>query len=292
MPYAHHPTTAGQPGQLTGAIPMTHSTLPPLASPTVRRLAEERHVDLYALAGTGLGGRITYHDVELAAGPATPAAPPRPAAPAPPAPVVAPAADIPHHYLSDTVDLGAAMDWLRERNHRLPSPQRLLPAALLLKATALAARAVPELNGFWRDGRFVPASAVHLGVALSLPGGGPVVPVIHHAADLDLPTLTARLHGLTGGTRPGAGGRSDATITVSTMVERGSEAVFGVVYPPQVALVGFGRVVERPWAVGGVLGVRPLVTMSLAADHRASDGATGARFLDEVARLLQRPQEL
>jgi pyruvate dehydrogenase E2 component (dihydrolipoamide acetyltransferase) len=83
-----------------------------------------------------------------------------------------------------------------------------------------------------------------------------------------------------------------ATLTVTSLGDQGVEAVFGVIHPPQVALVGFGAVVERPWAAGGMLGVRPVVTATLAADHRATDGAVGARYLTAVDRLLQRPEEL
>ena len=82
------------------------------------------------------------------------------------------------------------------------------------------------------------------------------------------------------------------SITVSNLGDQGVESVLGVIYPPQVALVGFGAVVERPWAVDGLLGVRPVVTASLAADHRATDGAIGARFLNRIDRLLQKPEEL
>jgi pyruvate dehydrogenase E2 component (dihydrolipoamide acetyltransferase) len=79
---------------------------------------------------------------------------------------------------------------------------------------------------------------------------------------------------------------------VSNLGEQGVESIIGVIYPPQVALVGFGTIAERPWAVRGLLGVRSLVTASLAADHRASDGATGARYLRALHRLLQKPEEL
>jgi pyruvate dehydrogenase E2 component (dihydrolipoamide acetyltransferase) len=68
--------------------------------------------------------------------------------------------------------------------------------------------------------------------------------------------------------------------------------VFGVIYPPQVALVGFGRIVERPWAVDGLLGVRPIVVATLAGDHRASDGHRGGLFLAAIDQLLQEPEKL
>lgn len=277
----------------------------PRTSPLARRLATELDVDLSRVTGTGPGGAIGAGDVQRAAATARP----EQAATVPPA-AGHEAADrtaamraaiaalmaranreIPHYYLTETVDLAAAIQWLHERNRELPVPQRILPAALLLKAAARAAAAVPELNGFWTDDHFVPADAVHLGVAVSLRGGGLVAPAIHHADQRDLSDLMAALRDLAIRTRAGRLRRaelSDPTITVSNLGEQGVESFHGVIYPPQVALVGFGRITSRPWAVDGLIGVRPLVTVSLAADHRATD----ARYLTTVARLLQRPEEL
>jgi pyruvate dehydrogenase E2 component (dihydrolipoamide acetyltransferase) len=85
---------------------------------------------------------------------------------------------------------------------------------------------------------------------------------------------------------------ADPTLTVTNLGEQGVDLVHGLIYPPQVALVGFGRIAERPWATGGMLGVRPVLTATLAADHRATDGMRGARFLDLVDRLLQEPEQL
>jgi pyruvate dehydrogenase E2 component (dihydrolipoamide acetyltransferase) len=297
-------TGTGPGGRITHAD-VEHAATPAprlRVSPLARRLAGELDVDLATVHGTGPGGAIGVEDVRLAA---KPPSTPQPAADrearmqAMRATIAALMArskrEIPHYYLADTVDLGAAMVWLHERNRRLPVPERLVPAALLLKASALALRSVPELNGFWLDGAFAPGAGIHLGVAVSLRGGGLIAPAIHDADTLDLPTLMARMRDLV--TRARAGRlrgteMADPTITVSNMGEQGSESIFGVIYPPQVALVGFGRVVERPWAVNGLLGIRPIVTVSLAADHRATDGATGARYLDRVNRLLQHPEEL
>lgn len=203
--------------------------------------------------------------------------------------------EIPHYHLSTTVDMDAALGWLRERNRDLPVTGRLLPAALLLKAAAVAASEVPELNGFWIDDAFVPGEAVHLGVAISLRGGGLVAPALHDAAGLGLGDLMAALKDLATRARTGllrGAEMTEATITVTDLGERGAETVHGIIHPPQVALVGFGRIVERPWAADGMLGVRPLVTATLAADHRATDGYTGSRFLDLVDRLLNHPEAL
>jgi pyruvate dehydrogenase E2 component (dihydrolipoamide acetyltransferase) len=203
--------------------------------------------------------------------------------------------EIPHFYLSTTVDLGRALEWMHERNRGLPVTERLVPAALLLKATALAAARAPALNGFWVDGAFQPGSGVHLGVAVSLRGGGLVAPALHHADQMSLAEVMAGMRDLVTRARSGrlrGSEMSDPTITVTNLGDQGVDAVYGVIYPPQVALVGFGRVVERPWAVDGLLGVRPVTELTLSADHRAADGFTGARFLDAIDQNLQRPEEL
>ena len=131
--------------------------------------------------------------------------------------------EIPHYYLSNTVDLASAMDWLHQRNRELEVAERLVPAVLLLKAAALAARQVPELNGYWEDDHFSPGDAVHLGVAISLRGGGLVTPAIHDAADLPPGELMARLRDLVARARGGRLRRAeltDATITVSWPTSR------------------------------------------------------------------------
>jgi pyruvate dehydrogenase E2 component (dihydrolipoamide acetyltransferase) len=203
--------------------------------------------------------------------------------------------DIPHYHLATTVDLGAAMAWLHDHNRAVPLAERLVPAALLLKATALAAAEAGALNGHWLDGEFHPSSTVDLGVATSLRGGGLLVPVLPDAAALPVTELMYQLRDRVARARAGRPRASDlaqASITVTNLGDLGVELVHGVIHPPQVALVGFGAVVERPWAAGGMVGVRPVVTVTLAADHRATDGAIGAHFLHAVNQKLQRPEEL
>jgi len=203
--------------------------------------------------------------------------------------------EIPHYYLSATIDLTRALAWMREHNRRAAVSDRLVPSALLLKAAALALRTEPALNGTWADDRFVPGDGIHLGVAIALRHGGLIAPALRHADALALPDLMHGLRDLVERTRRGrlrGSELTDGTITVTNLGDQGVDAVYGVIYPPQVALVGFGRVAERPWAVDGMLGVRPLVTATLSADHRATDGYTGGRYLQAVARLLQRPEDL
>jgi pyruvate dehydrogenase E2 component (dihydrolipoamide acetyltransferase) len=286
-------------------------------TPLARRLAAELGVDLSTVTGTGKDSAVRAADVRRAATGLTRPAPPRraevshpaehPAAP-PRSEDRAPARrraiaglmsranrDIPHYYLSTTVDMAAATQWLHERNRRRPVGERILPAALLLKAAALAAREVHELNGSWAEDRFTAGEGVHLGVAVSLRDGGLIAPTLRDADTLTLPQLMAALKDVVTRARTGRlrGSQvSDATLTVTNLGDQGVESVFGVIYPPQVALVGFGRIVDRPWAVDGLLGVRPVVTATLSADHRATDGAVGARYLTAVTRLLQNPEQL
>jgi pyruvate dehydrogenase E2 component (dihydrolipoamide acetyltransferase) len=122
-----------------------------------------------------------------------------------------------------------------------------------------------------------------------------VAPAIRDTDGKPLPELMAALRDLvqrarTGGLRSSE--LTDPTVTVTSLGERGAESVIGVIYPPQVAILGFGRIVARPWAVDGALAVRPVVSASLAADHRASDGHRGGLLLAEIDRLLQEPQAL
>ena len=151
------------------------------------------------------------------------------------------------------------------------------------------------MNGFMVDGAFAPSEAVHVGVAVSLRTGGVIAPAVHNVEHLALDDLMAGLKDLVGRARTGvlrSSEMSAPTITVTNLGDLGVEAVFGVIYPPQVALVGFGRVMERAWAQDGMLGVHPCVTATLSADHRVSDGHRGGRFLAEIDRLLQEPEKL
>ena len=203
--------------------------------------------------------------------------------------------EIPHYYLDTRIDLGRALAWLREQNERLPMTERLLPAVLFLKAVALAVRQFPELNGFWREGAFHPSQAVHLGVVVSLRQGGLMVPALHDVPGKPLGTLMREMSDLIQRARRGALRSSelaDSTLTVTSLGDPGADRVLGVIFPPQVAIVGFGSVREGPWVVEGRCVPRPLVIASLSADHRASDGHRGAAFLARVEHLLQEPEKL
>jgi pyruvate dehydrogenase E2 component (dihydrolipoamide acetyltransferase) len=203
--------------------------------------------------------------------------------------------EIPHYYLSHAVDLTPASDWLARRNAEVPPERRVLMGALFIKAVALTLVRFPELNGFDRDGRFEPATGIHVGSATAIRGGGLVAPAIHDADRLDLETLMARLRDLVARVRAGqlrSSELSDPTITVSSLGERGVDRLYGVVYPPQVAIVGFGTPSRRPWVLDPEVVPRTVVDVTLAADHRHSDGHRGALFLAQLGQRLQEPETL
>jgi pyruvate dehydrogenase E2 component (dihydrolipoamide acetyltransferase) len=274
-------------------------------TPAARQRAAELGLDPSTVRGTGPNGAVSLADLELAArrGPPVIALQraPRPGFdPAEMRKAIAAAMarskrEIPHYYLTQTVDLRWPLAWLEAANReRLPT-ERILPAVLFLKATALALRKVPELNGFWQKEAFLPGTGIHVGWAIALRGGGLIAPAVHDADRQSLGELMTALRDLVQRARAGrlrSSELTDPTITVTSLGERGAETVIGVIYPPQVAIVGFGRIVERPWAVDGALAVRPVVNLSLAADHRASDGHRGGLLLAEIERLLQEPEAL
>lgn len=203
--------------------------------------------------------------------------------------------EIPHYYLATTLEVGALSSWLEAHNATLPAEAHVLHVAPLLKATARALREVPELNGRWVEGRFVPGEGVHLGVATSLRGGGVLVPTLRDADRASVDGLMAQLRDLVLRARHGAlraGDLAGGTATVTSLGDDAPDAVFGVIFPPQVCLVGLGGVARRPWCVGDRVEPRPVVHVTLAADHRATDGHLGARFLGVLERLLATPEAL
>jgi pyruvate dehydrogenase E2 component (dihydrolipoamide acetyltransferase) len=272
-------------------------------SPAARRLAEAHGIDLSTVTGSGPAGTITYADVERRLGEAV--APPEKKRAlwldldamrtAIAAAMARSKREIPHYYLKHQVDVTVCEQWLTQENATRPPDNRLLVGALAIKAAALAARHFPAFNGFYRDGKFEPASAVHVGIAIAIRGGGLAAPALHEADQISVDALMAGMRDLVQRTRAGrirSSELSDPTITVTSLGERGVETLYGIIYPPQVAIVGFGKIVTRPWVIDGAIGPRSVVTVTLSADHRVSDGHGGALFLTEIGRLLQEPDKL
>jgi len=269
-------------------------------SPAARRRAQELGVDPAKLVPSGPEGVISLADVERAA-PAGVAPAPQPVdrmeamRRAIAAAMSKSKREIPHYYLANSIDVTSAMTWLARENAARSVQERVLFAAVLLRAVVLALKEVPELNGFWIDDRLQMSQPVHLGVGIALRGGGLVAPAIRDAQDKTIAEMMAAVSDLIRRARAGSlrsSELSEATVTVTNLGEQGTEAVYGIIYPPQVALVGFGRVASRPWVVDGAVQVRDVVQATLSADHRASVGHRGAVFLSALDRLLQQPEKL
>jgi pyruvate dehydrogenase E2 component (dihydrolipoamide acetyltransferase) len=273
-------------------------------SPAARQLAAEHGVDISALQGSGPAGAVVYADVQAAVGlgqtgAVKEAATEDPAAKMRRAIAAAMARgkrEIPHYYLSTTVDVEAAMLWLAEVNAQKPPAERILAPALFIKASALALSKFGEFNGAYVDDTYSASPRINVGVAIAIRGGGLVAPAIHDTDQLSLDQLMAGLRDLTQRVRAGryrASEFRDPTVTVTSLGDRGVESVFGIIYPPQVACIGFGKVVDRPWSMAdrGIVS-RQTVTINLSADHRVSDGRRGALLLNTIAELLNNPQQL
>lgn len=302
-------TANAEPG---GARPTLPPSVPPAStsvapgrlriSPAARQLAQELGVDPASLVGTGPAGALTRDDVRRAAEQLRPTTSTAPAADRQArmrqtiaAAMARSKREIPHYYLSTTIDMGPAMDWLARANAARSVTDRLLPGVLLIKAVALALQEFPEFNGFWKDGQAVRSPAIHVGVAISLRGGGLVAPALHDTNRLSLSEVMQRLQDLVKRARAfslRSSELSDPTMTVTSLGDLGVDTVLGVIYPPQVALIGFGKVAERPWVANGQIVPRPVVSVSLSADHRVSDGHRGAMFIGTIDRLLQNPADL
>ncbi len=278
-------------------------------SPLARKKAEEWGGDSDTVEGTGPDGVISAADIEKARQRNIPAEKTWPQGKEPRKKEPSQAAmrqaiaratalsnrEIPHYYLQTRIDMKQALEWLSKQNQQRPVKERILPAVLGLKALAQAAHKVPELNGFWMNERHQPSTTIHIGVAISLRGGGLIAPAIHNVDTLGLDELMRSLHDLITRTRSGrlrGSELTDATITLTNLGDRGVETVYGIIYPPQLALVGFGKILEQPWAENGMLTVRPVLCATLAADHRATDGHTGALFLEALKHALQEPENL
>jgi pyruvate dehydrogenase E2 component (dihydrolipoamide acetyltransferase) len=272
-------------------------------SPAARKAAEEFGIDPAVVKGTGPGGRITREDIERAAAerktvaaqaeaPADKHARMRQAIAAA---MARSRREIPHYYLSTQIDLSRALQWLVEENQKRAVTERLLYGVMLIKAVALALREYPEFNAVWEQDQVSLKPEIHVGVATSLRQGGLIAPALRKADQQNPGELMKNLQDLVKRARAGglrSSELSDSTITITSLGEQGVETVFGIIYPPQVALVGFGKVVERPWVVDGQIVVRPVITATLSADHRASDGHRGGLFLAAIDRLLQEPEKL
>jgi len=203
--------------------------------------------------------------------------------------------EIPHYYVTSTLDVSPLMSWLEEENVRRPVPARLIYAVPLIRAAALALKSASELNGHYEGGAFEPAGHINMGIAVAMRGGGLIAPAILEVETLGMDHLMERLRDLVARVR---GGRlrsselSQGTVTFSNLGDETADAILPLIYPPQVAIIGCGQIAERPWVDDGKVIVRRTLTVSVAGDHRVSDGRRAAQFLTHFQQLLHNPEKL
>ena len=272
-------------------------------TPVARRMARKEGVDLDELEGSGPQGAIRREDVEAT----LEGRKPQRREPderregkegmrkAIATAMARSKREIPHYYLHETVPMARPTEWVSDYNADRPPSERLLVGVLVLKAVALACREFPEMNGLFEEDSFRRSDDINPGFAISMRQGGVIPPAVHNADEKSVSELMDDVRNLVERVRRGklrSSEVTDATITLTSLGELGVEAVYGVIYPPQVAIVGVGRITEQVFAEDKMIGTRPTTTMTLAGDHRVSDGIAGARFLSTIAELLQHPEEL
>lgn len=270
------------------------------ASPLAKRIAAEKGIDLTNVKGTGEGGAINKEDVEkaiienMSPKETTKITTTESIRMAVAAAMSKSNREIPHYYLATKVDMSKALAWLTEANKQRTIQHRLLPVVLLLKAVAKALTDVPDLNGYWENGLQLKKN-INIGFVVSLRTGGVMIPAIRDVDQKSIDELMAALNDIIPRARAmklRSSELSESTVTITSLGESNAETVYGIIYPPQLAIVGFGSITEQPWAESGMLDVRPVINITLSADHRATDGATGSRFLMAVKNYLHKPESL
>ncbi len=287
----------------------------PRSTPPVRALAKELGVDIASIVGTGPDGLVVREDVRWAAAGATRGSDASGAASAPTpttavgrreerrtpirgvrkhtaAAMVQSAFTAPHVTVFHTVDVTETTELIaRLRAEGTAEPVGLL--ALVAKAVCRAIRRQPTLNSRWDEaaGEIIEFDAVHLGIAAATPRGL-VVPVIRDADLLDVAGLHRAIRGLAQTARDGKTAPADmsgGTFSISNIGVFGVEAGTPILNPGEAGILALGAVQRRPWEYRGEIALREVMTLSLSFDHRLVDGEQGARFLREVADLLQDP---
>jgi pyruvate dehydrogenase E2 component (dihydrolipoamide acetyltransferase) len=264
-----------------------------LASPKARRIARERGVDVGTLTGSGPRGAVVAADIEAAAaGPAEGVRPGR---------IWRVMAErttaswqtVPHFYLRREADATRLLSWRVVARER-PGCADLSLTDLLVKVTAEALRRHPRVQMRWSDGTLIDSKRVNVAVAVAT-DDGLTAPVIHDADRLELPALIARRKELVeaaNASRLQFADLADGTFTISNLGMYGVDEFDAIVNAPQSAILAVGRIVERVIPVEGRAELRPTVKLTLSFDHRAVDGARGAKFLDTLASLLEEPAGL
>ncbi|SHK18349.1 pyruvate dehydrogenase E2 component (dihydrolipoamide acetyltransferase) [Shimia gijangensis] len=269
------------------------------ASPAARLAAQEAGIDIASVAGTGPGEAVVLADVE-GVGQSQARRPPAADGISEMRKAIAAAMtrskrEIPHFYVSHNIETQRISDWLAARNADKPPTKRVLSGAVFVKAAALAARTVPAMNGSYHEDGFHASKQVNVGIAISLRGGGLVAPALSDVDRLSLDEVMAGMRDLVTRARAGrllASEFTRGTFTVSSLGAGGAEEMTGVIFPPQVALLGIGSPNIRPWVADDRVEPREVTKFVLSADHRACDGRQASKFMLELESRLSKSELL
>lgn len=267
-------------------------------SPAARKLAQEHNLKIDMMVGSGAEGQIELKDVEASLlnmrsdKPTTSGVNLRSAI----AKIMTHSKkEIPHYYLKTQVSLDNFMNWIDKKNQNQPPEQRLLIPAVLCKAIIASLNENPLMNGYYNNDTFEPLSTINLGVAVALKTGGVLVPAIIDSQKMTLSELNNSFKDLLLRTAKGELRNRELTegsITVTNMGDLGSHEVFGIIFPPQVAIIGLGRIHKVPVIDGSNIRPGLVMNITLSADHRVTDGLTGAKFLANIEKHLTQPDLL
>jgi len=267
-------------------------------TPAARRLARESGMDISRIVpdGTGVVGlqQVRTH-AETTAPPAGPTGRTdlKEMRKAIAAAMARSKREIPHYYVSSDIDVTALMDWLAKENAARSVADRLLYAVPLFGILARTLLETPELNGHYEAGEFSPSQSVHAGIAIAMRGGGLIAPAIRNVAGKSLDELRLSLTDLVGRVRSGrlrSSELSGASVTFSNLGENTADTLMPIIYPPQVAIIGCGQIATRPWVKDGEVQIRQIMSITVAGDHRVSDGRSAARFLSRLEKHLATPE--
>ena len=277
----------------------------PKASPLARKIAQEQGIDLATVNGSGPGGRIVRKDIEAARPaekPATPAESRSGDFDAVPLTSIQRVAakrlteskqQAPHFYLTAAVDVTDLLAFRKTLNETLQAAEgpKVSVNDLIVRAVASALRANPGVNVSFGGDMLLRHRGVHIGVAVAVEAGL-VVPVVRDADRKSVSQIAAEAREMAGRAREGklrADEMSGGTFTISNLGMFGIEQFAAVINPPEAAILAVGAATEELRLVEGEVVARNILRLTLSADHRAIDGATGAIFLRDLTALLERP---
>ncbi len=269
------------------------------ASPLAQKIAQDKGVDLATVTGTGIGGKIMKADVEAAV--TTPAAAQKPAAKANRKPLtglrkaiaknMAEAWEAPHVTLNTEADMSGMVALRKQIIPGIEKRTGIKPSYndLIIKVVAKALRENPTINSrFYPDGVEV-CEEVNVGMAVAIPNGL-VVPVIKNADTLSVEQIAQATKGLAARARDGKlapDEMSGGTFTVSNLGMFGIDTFTPIINKPEIAILGVGRMLDKPAVKNGEIVIQPRISLSLSFDHRVVDGAEAAKFLGRIRELLE-----